>query len=186
VNSSVNSAEMIRAYGLANVVFFPRYEVGPSVDTRAVGLLSSVGLPHSVSFSSRMDPTDPYDTSFDPVALGGFFGHYGIPCPEECRTWWKLGTLFTSIVALDPESGKVYGFPEGSWERVLLHRDVESLLFSLIEFRRIEDSHENEDEDPEDLAERFRQVVSEFDSTPFENEESQWNVILEELESGIW
>ncbi|CAL9488341.1 hypothetical protein SUDANB105_03166 [Streptomyces sp. enrichment culture] len=26
----------------------------------------------------------------------------------------------------------------------------------------------------------------EFDPTPFEDEEFQWNVILEELESGIW
>jgi hypothetical protein len=177
---------MIRAYGLENVVYFPRYEVGQAADARAVGLLSSVGLPHSVAFSSRMDPKDPYDTSYDPVALGGFFGRFGIPCPEECRSWWKLGTLFTSIVALDPESGKVYGFPEGSWERVPLHRDVESLMFSLIEFRRIEDAHDAGEEEPEDLAERFRETVSEFDPTPFEDEESQWNVILEELENGIW
>ncbi|MER6348313.1 SUKH-4 family immunity protein [Streptomyces sp. NPDC001595] len=182
----MNSAEMIRAYGLENVVYFPRHEAGPSADARALTLLSAVGLPHSVSFSSRMDPEDPYDTSFDPVALGGFFGRHGIPCPEECRSWWKLGTLFTSVVALDPESGKVYGFPEGSWKPVPLHRDVESLMFGLIEFRRIEDAHDAEEEEPEELAERFRETLREFDPTPFEDEESQWNVILEELENGIW
>ncbi|GHA18994.1 SUKH-4 family immunity protein [Streptomyces echinoruber] len=176
---------MIEAYGLDNVVYFPQYPIGAPVDPHAMNLLSSVGLPHSEAFSSKEDPADPYEPGFDPIVLGSRFDHYGIPCPPESRTWWLLGYLFTSLIALDPESGRVYAFPEGETEYILLHRDVESLLFALIEFRKLEVDHDN-GVDPEELAERFRRIVGSFDPTPFADEESQWNLSLEELEHGIW
>ncbi|WP_330338510.1 hypothetical protein [Streptomyces sp. NBC_00557] len=62
---------------------------------------------------------------------------------------------------------------------------MESLLFSLIEFRKLEVDHEN-NVDPAELTERFRQVVGAFDPTPFAEKESQWNLSLEEVEHGIW
>jgi hypothetical protein len=176
---------MIEAYGLVDVVYFPQLPANESADPRALSLLSSVGLPHSDVFSVKEDPEDPYEPGFDPLILGSRFDHYGLSCPEESRNWWLLGYLFSSLIALDPESGKVYAFPEGEEGYVLLHRDVESLLFSLIEFRKLERDHEN-DVDPQELAERFRRVVEAFDPTPFADEESQWNVSLEELEFGIW
>ncbi|MEU9441932.1 SUKH-4 family immunity protein [Streptomyces sp. NPDC048304] len=106
-------------------------------------------------------------------------------CPEESRRWWVLGYLFTSLIALDPQSGKVYAFPESEEQYILLHRDLESLVFSLIEFRKLEVDHEN-DVDPAEIAERFRHVVGAFDPTPFADEESQWNLSLQELEDGMW
>ncbi|AYN43664.1 hypothetical protein D9753_15210 [Streptomyces dangxiongensis] len=176
---------MIEAYGLTNVVYFPRFSTGESVESRASALLSSVGLPHSDAFISKENPEDAYGSGFDPLILGSRFDHYGLSCPEESRSWWLLGYLFTSLIALDPLSGKVYAFPESEEEYILLHRDIESLQFSLVEFRKIEADHEN-DVDPEELAERFRRVVGAFDPTPFADEESQWNLALEELEHGLW
>ncbi|MFF8983904.1 hypothetical protein ACF08E_11015 [Streptomyces globisporus] len=85
-----------------------------------------------------------------------------MPCPAESRFWWMLGDLFT-------------------W----LHRDVESLVYALVEFRKLEVEHDN-DVDPEDLSARFKETVGAFDSTPFADDESQWNLSLEELEHGIW
>ncbi|MFJ6636471.1 hypothetical protein ACIQMR_34615 [Streptomyces sp. NPDC091376] len=58
-------------------------------------------------------------------------------------------------------------------------------MYALIEFRTLEIDHGN-DGDPEDLSERFKQVVGAFDPTPFADEESQWNLSLEELEHGMW
>ncbi|SOD84661.1 SUKH-4 family immunity protein [Streptomyces sp. Ag109_G2-15] len=185
MNFAVTPTDMIAAYGLADVVYFPQSPAGESGDARALTLLSSVGLPHSEVFTSKEDPEDPYEPGFDPTVIGSRFDHYGFSCPEESRTWWVLGYLFTSLIALDPESGKVYAFPESEEQYILLHRDVESLLFSLIEFRKLEVDHDN-DVDPEELAERFRQVVGAFDPTPFADEESQWNLSLEELENGLW
>ncbi|WP_329027143.1 SUKH-4 family immunity protein [Streptomyces sp. NBC_00690] len=119
------------------------------------------------------------------ITIGSRFDLHGLQCPPESRTWWSLGYLFTSLLALDPATGKVYAFPEGSLGYIELHRDIESLAFALIELRKVEIDHDN-DADPEDLATRFRETVEAFDPTPFTDEDSQWNLSLEELEQGIW
>ncbi|MFE9015640.1 SUKH-4 family immunity protein [Streptomyces cyaneofuscatus] len=87
--------------------------------------------------------------------------------------------------ALDPTSGKVYAFPEGSNGYIPLHRDVESLVYALVEFRKLEIDHDN-DVDPEELSARFKETVGAVDPTPFADQDSQWNLSLEELEHGIW
>ncbi|MET7286313.1 SUKH-4 family immunity protein [Streptomyces sp. NPDC005573] len=178
-------ADMLAAYGLAHVVYYPRSSAGEGADPRVLDLLGSVGLPDSEVFTVKEDPESPYEPGFDPTVIGGHFDHYGFSCPEESRDWWLLGIFFTSLIALDPVSGKVYAFPESEEHYIPLHRDLESLLFSLVEFRKLEVDHDN-DVDPEELAERFRRVVGAFDPTPFADEESQWNLALEELENGIW
>ncbi|MGW4177064.1 hypothetical protein [Streptomyces rubiginosohelvolus] len=40
--------------------------------------------------------------------------------------------------------------------------------------------------DPEELSARFKETVGAFGSTSFADDESQWNLSLEELEHGIW
>ncbi|MCQ0022518.1 SUKH-4 family immunity protein [Streptomyces somaliensis DSM 40738] len=181
---SVSPAQLVKAYGLGNMVYFPRNEIADFDDRTAI-FLSSVGLPHSEAFSSRMDVEDPYDPDMDAITLGSRFDLYNMTCPAESRSWWKLGYLFTSLITIAPKSGKVFFFPEGATDYVELHRDVESLVYALIEFRKLEVDHDN-DVDPEELSERFRQVVSAFDPTPFADEDSQWNLSLTELEDGIW
>ncbi|MFD3948014.1 SUKH-4 family immunity protein [Streptomyces sp. NPDC058579] len=184
VNYSVTPMQLVQAYGLENVVYFPQ-SAATGFDGRSANFLSTVGLPHSEVFVSREDVTDPYPLDLDAISLGCRFDHYGMPCPSESRSWWMLGYLFTSLVAMDPKSGRVYAFPEGSSSYIKLHRDVESLVYALVEFRKLEVDHDN-DVDPEELAERFKQVVGAFDPTPFADEESQWNLSLEELEHGMW
>ncbi len=184
MNFSVTPIQLVRAYGLDNIIHFPQ-SGAPEFDPRSANFLSSVGLPYSEVFTSRGNVEDPYPASLDAITLGSRFDHYAMPCPAESRSWWMLGYLFTSLVAVDPKSGRIYAFPEGSTGYIELHRDVESLVYALIEFRKLEVEHDN-DADPEELSARFRQVVSAFDPTPFANEESQWNLSLEELEHGIW
>ncbi|MFJ6635113.1 SUKH-4 family immunity protein [Streptomyces sp. NPDC091376] len=184
MNFSVTPIQLMRAYGLQNIVYFPQSAV-TDFDARSASFLSAVGLPHSEVFASREDVADPYPADLDAITLGTRFAHYGMSCPAESRSWWMLGYLFTSLVAMDPKSAKVYAFPEGSSGYVELHRDVESLVYALIEFRKLEIDHDN-DVDPEYLSERFKQVVGAFDPTPFADEESQWNLSLEELEHGMW
>ncbi|WNO70171.1 SUKH-4 family immunity protein [Streptomyces sp. AM8-1-1] len=184
VNFSVTPMQLMQAYGLQSVVYFPQAAVIHS-DSRSANFLSTVGLPHSEVFTSREDVADPYPTGLDAITLGSRFDHYGMNCPQESRSWWLLGYLFTSLVAMDPKSAKVYVFPEGSSGYVELHRDVESLVYALIEFRKLEVDHDN-DADPEELVARFKQVVGAFDPTPFADEESPWNLSLEELEHGMW
>ncbi|MFH9392538.1 SUKH-4 family immunity protein [Streptomyces sp. NPDC017556] len=186
VNFSVTQHQLVQAYGLDNVVYFPQGSRAV-LDARSASFLSLVGLPHSEAFTSRENVEDPYPAGLDAVALGGHCDHYGLPCPAESRSWWMLGCLFTSLIALDPASGKVYAFPGGSsgHTRTPLHRDIESLVYALIEFRKLE-VDQADDVDPEELSGRFKETVGTFDPTPFADEESQWNLSLEELEHGIW
>ncbi|MFA7767959.1 SUKH-4 family immunity protein [Streptomyces sp. NRRL S-448] len=111
--------------------------------------------------------------------------HYGLQCPEGSRSWWSLGYLFTSLLALDPVSGTVYAFPEGAIGYVELHRDVECLVCALVELRKVETDRDN-GVAPEALAARLREAVGTFDPTPFTDGESQWSLAVEELEHGIW
>lgn len=112
--------------------------------------LSLVGLPHAEVFTFREDLEGPYHAALDAITLGSRFDHYGIPRPAESQSGWTLGYLFTSLIALDPASAKVYGFPEGSSDYLPLLRDVESLVYALIEFRKLEVDHDS-DVDPEEL-----------------------------------
>ncbi|WP_314247034.1 SUKH-4 family immunity protein [Streptomyces kutzneri] len=181
---TVTPGELIDAYGLDRITYFPRQRA-TGVETRTAGFLSTVGLPESDVFASRMDVSDPYGPEVDAITVGSRFDHYGLQCPEESRSWWSLGYLFTSLIALDPVSGTVYAFPEGAIGYVELHRDVESLVFALVELRKVETDRGN-GVAPEVLAARFREVVGTFDPTAFADGESQWSLAVEELEHGIW
>ncbi|WP_234314262.1 MULTISPECIES: SUKH-4 family immunity protein [unclassified Streptomyces] len=180
----MTAAELIDAYGLGRVTYFPGRSTA-GVDARTATFLGSVGLPESLVFASRTDVVNPYAPEVDAITIGRRFDHYGHPCPEESREWWALGHLFTSLIAVDPVSGRVYAFPEGALGHVGLHRDIESLVFALIELRRVEIDHDN-GVDPEELAARFRDAVGAFDPTAFADEASPWSLAMEELEHGIW
>ncbi|MER7665366.1 SUKH-4 family immunity protein [Streptomyces sp. NPDC096193] len=182
--NSVTSAQLVQSYGLEDVIYFPQDAVA-DFDPRAANFLSSVGLPDFDVFTSRTDVEDPYEAGTDAITLGSRFDQDGILCPPESRSWWMLGYLFTSLVVLDPKSGHVYAFPEGTTDCIPLHRDVEFLVYALIEFRKLEVDHDN-DVEPEELSTRFKRVVGAFDPTPFSDEDSQWNLSLEELEHGMW
>ncbi|MFF0747151.1 SUKH-4 family immunity protein [Streptomyces sp. NPDC004111] len=183
MNFTVTPGDLLRSYGLNGVVYFPR--TADEMDARTSLFLSSVGLPDSEVFHTRADVEEFEEGDGDAITLGSRFDEDGMTCPPESRSWLKLGYFFTSLLALDPASGKVFSFPEGSAEYLLIHRDIESLVYSFIEFRKIEVGHENE-EDPEELSTRFRETVGQFDATPFTEEESPWNLALEELENEIW
>lgn len=62
-------------------------------------------------------------------------------------------------------SGKVYAFPEGYSGSFPLHRDVESLVYTLVEFRKHEVDHDN-GADPEEVSAHFKESVGAFDPNP--------------------
>ncbi|MGA5474408.1 hypothetical protein ACPCUK_37370 [Streptomyces arboris] len=72
-----------------------------------------------------------------------------------------LGYLFTSPIAVDPTSRKVHAFSERSSAYIPLHRDVECLVYALVEFRKLEVDHDN-DVDPEELSVVVKSDFSSF------------------------
>ncbi|MDQ1007186.1 hypothetical protein QFZ82_001671 [Streptomyces sp. V4I23] len=101
-----------------------------------------------------------------------------------CRSWLRVGYFPCSIAALDPADGRIHGFPhEGDGQPVLIHRDLDSLVRSLLVLKKFfEGREENWDIAPDEL----RRGIEAFDRLPFADAKSEWNAMLQEIEDGIF
>ncbi|WBO64625.1 SUKH-4 family immunity protein [Streptomyces camelliae] len=184
---AVSSNEVLESFGLTGVVYFPRFDSADNLlDERTALFLSQVGLPHTNWFKSKASVGQ--DES---ISLTEWFSPEDGPLPEECRNWLVLAYFAASLIALDPETGKVYAFGEGEPldSYAELHTDVESLVYSLHLFQQFlqhERDERGEETELEARAESLRSRISEFDALPFQDDESQWNLVLEEVLDGIW
>ncbi|WP_367572986.1 SUKH-4 family immunity protein [Streptomyces globisporus] len=180
---SVSSNEIIRLFGLQGIVLFPREVQQDSAGlSRSMRILHEVGLPHDDLFLSRMDVKNPGQ---DSVHLGEFLVSTGRACPAEAQKWLVLGYFNDSVLAFDPDSQHVYAFPEGTSRHLLIHRDVESLVHSLCVLQTYHVERDSAD-DEEALARQAHTEIEQFDSTPFQDPISEWNIIFEEIFEGSW
>ncbi|MGQ4361722.1 SUKH-4 family immunity protein [Streptomyces sp. SAS_272] len=180
---AVTPDELLSTFGLSGVVHFPRYESPDNrLDTRTADFLSCVGLPHDETFKSKASVGQE-----ESILLTEWFRPEDGTLPEECHSWLILGYFAASVIALDPPTGKVYAFGEGEPLNTYthLHRDVESLVYALNLLKRF-DERERSDADIEEQAEQLRARIQDFDATPFEHDQSQWNLIIDEIIEGIW
>ncbi|MER5222105.1 SUKH-4 family immunity protein [Streptomyces flaveus] len=181
---AVTPDEILSTFGLSGVVYFPRYKSPDNqLDTRTADFLSQVGLPHDESFKSKASVGQ--DES---ILLTEWFRPKDGTLPEECHSWLVLGYFTASVIALDPHTGKVYAFGEGESLSVYtpLHRDVESLVHALNLFKKFDEHERDDDADIGEQVEQLRARIRAFDATPFEDNQSQWNLILDEVIEGIW
>ncbi|WP_331452417.1 SUKH-4 family immunity protein [Streptomyces sp. SS162] len=183
VETAQTLRSQVRLFGLQGVVLFPRDKHSdPASETRSMRVLHEVGLPHDDLFLSRMDVKNP---SQDSPLLGGFLSSIGRPYPEEAEAWAVLGYFQDSLLTFDTSTEKVYAFPEGTSRHLLMHRDVESLVYSLCV---LQEYHLERDscEDEEALALQTRSKIEAFDPTPFADPISEWNIIFDEIMEGSW
>ncbi|MER7492537.1 SUKH-4 family immunity protein [Streptomyces pharetrae] len=179
----VQPDDMISAFGLSGVVYFPLYDSpASSLDRRTAEFLSRIGLPDVEYFKSKASVGQE-----ESIRLAEWFSDERGFLPEECREWLVIAYFAASLIALDPVSGKLYAFGEGepldAYEPI--HRDVESLAYALLLFKRFEDQ-ERGDEELEEHIEQLRRQIESFDPLPFTDEQSQWSLVLEEVLDGIW
>ncbi|MFI9623135.1 SUKH-4 family immunity protein [[Kitasatospora] papulosa] len=180
---SVSSDEIIRLFGLRGIVMFPREaQQNPAELSRSMRILHVVGLPHDDLFLSRMDVKNPSQES---VHLGEFLASTERPYPAEAQNWLVLGYFNDSILALDPGTEHIYAFPEGTSRHLLIHRDVESLIYSLCALQTYH-AERDEADDEEALAQQTHAKIKQFDETPFKDPISEWNIIFEEIFEGSW
>lgn len=167
---------LVQLYGLDGVVLFPECS-GKSWP--GSGWLASVGLPHDELFFSR---TEAGESEPLLVRIGELYDSRGWECPTESRDWLLLGVMSTADFAVDPVSGKVYGFPEGEDGYALLHRDIPAFVRFLAAFRVLMNGYRSADGGPVDaLVSSFRAEVAAIDSLPLSDEDSVWNLILDDV-----
>ncbi|MFI8191978.1 SUKH-4 family immunity protein [Streptomyces sp. NPDC085946] len=181
---ALTPAAPLNAFGLSGVVYFPHYESPDNqLDTRTAEFLSQVGLPHDETFKSKASIGQE-----ESILLADWYTPEGGTLPEECHSWLVLGYFVTSIIALDPAIRKVYAFGEGEPlnSYTQLHRDVESFVHALNLLKKF-DEHERDDQaDIDEQVEHLRARMHDFDATPFGDDQSQWNLIPDEVIEGIW
>ncbi|MEU9479253.1 SUKH-4 family immunity protein [Streptomyces sp. NPDC048191] len=179
---AVSSEDVIRLFGLDGVNYYPQY-AGSELDAATAGFLGAVGLPSDRTFVSRAEPENGFPT---PAELGPLLDHRGQACPPEQRRWLVLGYLITALVVLDPQTGSVHAYPEGETESQILHRDVESFVFTLCAFRKLIDAYTEDEDEVEAFVYEFRQAVTAVDRVPLANEETEWSRLLGEVLDGMW
>ncbi|MBL3669694.1 SUKH-4 family immunity protein [Streptomyces sp. M2CJ-2] len=181
---AVTPAELLNIFGLTGVVYFPRYESPDNqLDTRTADFLSQVGLPHDETFKSKASVGQE-----ESILLTEWFTPDDGTLPEECHPWLVLGYFTASVIALAPLTGKVYAFGEGEPLNTYtqLHRDVESLVHALNLFKEFEERQRDDQADIDEQVEDLRARIHAFDATPFEDDQSQWNLVLDEVIEGVW
>ncbi|MFM9692108.1 SUKH-4 family immunity protein [Streptomyces europaeiscabiei] len=112
---------------------------------------------------------------------------------EDVGEWPVIGWLLNAHLALDPGSGKVHAFDADEEAVRELHTDVSSLVQVTLRFQRLleEFTFSRDDVDEEADFERLeREVVricqetSSIDPLPFQDDETVWSVVGEEIAAG--
>ncbi|MFJ3616208.1 SUKH-4 family immunity protein [Streptomyces hydrogenans] len=182
-NFAVTADEVRTAFGLTGVVHYPRYNA-PHIrlDARTAHLLSTVGLPDTEWFMAKASLR-----ADDHVDIPRWYRTRGA-VPRECRDWLVLGMLADTTLGLDPNSGTVHALGDSLTRMTYtpLHRDVESLLYTLTRFQTLRQALEAGTSDTEEQLDALRARITAFDPLPFADEESQWHLIFEEVNDGIW
>ncbi|MFD0856502.1 SUKH-4 family immunity protein [Actinomadura adrarensis] len=105
--------------------------------------------------------------------------------------WPVFGWLLNAHLALDPGSGKVHAFDPDEETVTGLHADVSSLIHVALRFQRLleeftfgGDGEEAGFERLEREVERIRQETSRIDALPFQDDETAWSIVGQEIAMG--
>ncbi|MFE4368633.1 SUKH-4 family immunity protein [Streptomyces sp. NPDC056835] len=182
-SESMATGDVIEAFGLEGVVLFPYAQAESSpLSARASSFLSRVGVPNDYFFISRGGPEEEEESVY--VGSWAADEDFGFDVPEECGSWLIVGHFPCAATALNPADDHIYAFSyDGDGKPVLIHRDLDSLVRSLITLKYFcAEREENEDLAPEELRAR----IESFDRLPFSDEASEWNRVYAEIVDGIF
>ncbi|MEV0152021.1 MULTISPECIES: SUKH-4 family immunity protein [unclassified Nonomuraea] len=110
---------------------------------------------------------------------------------EHAGEWPVIGWLLNAHLALDPGSGRVHAFDADEETVRELHTDVSSLVQVTFRLQRLleEFTFDGGDEEAgfehlEREVERIRQETSSIDPLPFQDDETVWSMVGEEIAAG--
>ncbi|MFD8383203.1 SUKH-4 family immunity protein [Streptomyces sp. NPDC059679] len=192
----VTRSELADIFGEDRLATLPATAFPPSTaETEGARLLQTVGVPTGTLWlrepdedSGRLHLVQDVVDVVDVEDVGDFGD-----ASEDAGEWPVIGWLLNAHLALDPGSGKVHAFDADEGTVQELHTDVSSLVQVTLRFQRLleeftfsgDDGDEEADfEALEREVERIRQETSSTDPLPFQDDDTVWSVVGEEIAMG--
>ncbi|MFH8370431.1 SUKH-4 family immunity protein [Streptomyces sp. NPDC018031] len=186
----VTRGELVDIFGEDRLVTLPATAFPPfAADTEGARLLQTVGAPTG---TLRLRVPDE-DSGRLPLVRDVVHVEDFEDASEDASAWPVIGWLLNAHLALDPGSGTVYAFDADEETVRGLHADVSSLLRVALRFQRLLEEFTfsgdggDEEADFERLdrdVERIRRETSSIDPLPFQDDETVWSVVGEEIAAG--
>ncbi|MEU6589753.1 SUKH-4 family immunity protein [Streptomyces sp. NPDC046881] len=192
----VTRSELVALFGEDRLATLPATAFPPAVaDTGGARLLQTVGVPTGTLWLRVPDEdTGRLPLVQDVVDVEDFGDFEGFEAAAaDAGGWPVIGWLLNAHLALDPGSGTVYAVDADEGTVRELHTDVSSLVQVTLRFQRLleeftfsgdEADEEADFERLERETERIRQETSGIDPLPFQDDETVWSVVGEEIAAG--
>ncbi|WP_037678271.1 SUKH-4 family immunity protein [Streptomyces griseus] len=186
----VTRSELVDIFGEDRLATLPATAFPTSLaDTEGARLLQTVGVPAGTLRLREPDEgSGRLPLVEDIVDAEDFEG-----ASESAGEWPVIGWLLNAHLALDAGSGKVHAFDPDEETVVELHADVSSLVQVALRLQRLleeftfsgdEGEEEADFERLEREVERIREETSGIDPLPFQDDETVWSVVGEEIAAG--
>ncbi|MFJ9740123.1 SUKH-4 family immunity protein [Streptomyces sp. NPDC101166] len=186
----ITRSELVDIFGEDRIATLPATAFPPSLaGAEGARLLQTVGVPTG---TLRLREPDE-DSGRLPLVQDIVDAENFEDASENAGEWPVIGWLFNAHLALDPGSGKVHALDSDEETVVELHADVSSLVQVTLRFQRLleeftfsgdEDEEEPDFERLEREVERIREDTSGIDPLPFQDDETVWSVVGEEIAAG--
>lgn len=186
----VTRSELAEIFGVDRLATLPATAFPPSTaDTEGARLLQTVGVPTG---NLRLREPDE-DSGRLPLVQDVVDAEDFEDASKDAGERPVIGRLLNAHLALDPGSGQVYAFDADEESVQELHTDVSSLVQVTLRFERLLEEFTFSGDDGDEEAgierlerevERIRQETSSIDPLPFQDDETVWSVVGEEIAAG--
>ncbi|ANP51791.1 hypothetical protein J2Z21_008853 [Streptomyces griseochromogenes] len=186
----VTRGELAGIFGEDRIATLPATAFPPAAaDTEGARLLQTVGVPTGTLLLRQPDEDDGLLPLAQDVACIEDFEDSA----EGAGAWPVIGWLLNAHLALDPVSGKVHAFDPDAETVQELHTDVSSLVQVTLRFQRLleeftfsgdEGDEEADFERLDGEVDRIREEMSSIDPLPFQDDETVWSVVGDEITMG--
>ncbi|MFF5537244.1 SUKH-4 family immunity protein [Streptomyces cinerochromogenes] len=175
-------------FGEGRLATLPATAFPPAAaDTEGARLLRTVGVPTGTLWLREPDE----DSGRLPLVRDVVDVEDFEDASEDAGAWPVIGWLLNAHLALDPGSGKVHAFDADEETVQELHTDVSSLIQVTLRFQRLLEEFTftggDEEADFERLdreVDRIRQETGSVDPLPFQDDETVWSVVGDEIAAG--
>ncbi|MFF9178346.1 SUKH-4 family immunity protein [Streptomyces sp. NPDC014793] len=186
----VTRGELVDIFGEDRIATVPATAFPPAAaDTEGARLLQTVGAPTRTLLLRQPDGED----GLLPLVRDVVDVEDLEDAEEGAGEWPVIGWLLNAHLALDPGSGRVYAVDPDEETVRELHTDVSSLVHVTLRLQRLLDEftfsgdEEDEEADFERLdaeVDRVREETSDVDPLPFQDDETVWSVVGDEIAMG--